>query len=76
MAQGPVNATLVATFLRNRKHRSAREMLSCFEIVLTYLEKKNILVIEKNFCYFETEGQEFPKCLRTIGHFSCRTMKG
>ena len=42
------------------------------KIVLTYCEKKNVLVIEKNF---EAEGREFAKILISLEQF-IQTVKG
>ena len=38
------------------------------KIVLTYYEKKNVVVNEKNF-WIEAEGQEFAKILRSLEQF-------
>ena len=44
------------------------------KIVLTYCEKKIVLVIEKNL-KFEAEGREFAKILRSLEQF-IQTVKG
>ena len=46
------------------------------KIVLTYCEKKNVLVIEKKLLKFEAEGREFAKFLRSLEHFFFQTVKG
>ena len=45
------------------------------KIVLSYCEKKNVLLIKKNLLKFEAEGREFAKCLRSLEQF-IQTVKG
>ena len=45
------------------------------KIVLTYCEKKMVLVFEKKKLKFETKGQEFAKFLRSLEQF-IQTVKG
>ena len=44
-------------------------MVFCYKIVLTYCEKKIVLVIKKSFPGLEAEGREFAKVLRSIEQF-------
>ena len=39
------------------------------KIVLTYCDKKIVLLIEKNVCKFEAEGREFAIFLRSLEQF-------
>ena len=45
-------------------------MVFCFENCSDQLSEKFVLVIEKSYCEFETEGQEFANILRSLEQFS------
>ena len=44
-------------------------MVFCFEKFSYQLSEKFVLEIEKSFCEFETEGQEFANILRSLEQF-------
>ena len=50
------------------KSRGEKKWYFVIKIVLTYCEKKIVLVIEKKLLKFEAEGQEFAKFLRSLEH--------
>ena len=44
-------------------------MVFCFENCSDQLSEKFVLVIKKNYCEFEAEGQEFANILRSLEQF-------
>ena len=52
-----------------------KEWYFVIKIVLTYCEKKIVLVIEKKLLKFEAEGQEFANFMRSLEQF-IQTVKG